>query len=280
MVTRKKLDPLPEQVDVCVHFGLHHLPFTREIAIADRWRHPQCEGLLDDLRQLVEHRLSAAVVAPAGVGKTVVLRALRDALPEARYRIHYVKVTDLSKRDFCREIAWALGAKTAGYYGALVRQIQDRCQDLMAQESLRPVLLIDECHDARPDVLAILRVIANFEMDSRLVVSLVLAGQSPLRAVLRRDALEDVARRLALIGTLRLLGREETQQYLEHRLHLVGASAALFDLHALEALFEATQGNLRAIDRLALRSLQLAAASGAKVVDARIVTAARAQVWP
>lgn len=280
MVTRKKLDPLPEPVDVCAHFGLHHLPFTREIAIADRWRHPQYEDLREDLRQLVEHRLSSAVIAPAGAGKTVVLRALRDALPEARYRVHYVKVTDLSKRDFCREIAWTIGAKTAGYYGALVRQIQERCQDLMAQESQRPVLLIDECHDARPDVLAILRVIANFEMDSRLVVSLVLAGQSPLRAVLRRDALEDVARRLALFGTLRLLSREESQEYLEHRLHLVGASAALFDLHALEALFEATQGNLRAIDRLALRSLQLAAADGVKVVDARIVTAARAQVWP
>lgn len=280
MVTRKQFDTAPERVDVCAHFELHHLPFTREIAIADRWRHPQYEDLRDDLRQLVEHRLSAAVIAPAGAGKTVVLRALRDALPEARYRIHYMKVTDLSKRDFCREIACALGAKTAGYYGALVRQIQDRCQDLMAQESLRPVLLIDECHDVRPDVLAVLRVISNFEMDSRLVVSLVLAGQSPLRAVLRRDALEDVSRRLALIGTLRLLSREETQEYLEHRLHLVGASAALFDLHALEAIYEATQGNLRAIDRLALRSLQLAAEAGVKVVDARLVTAARAQVWP
>jgi type II secretory pathway predicted ATPase ExeA len=174
----------------------------------------------------------------------------------------------------------AVGANPAGYYGALVRQIQDHCQTLVAQESLRPVLIIDECHDARPDVLAILRVIANFEMDSRLVVSLVLAGQTPLRKILRRDTLDDVSRRLALIGTLQLLSRDETFGYIDHRLRLVGGSADLFDRHAHEALFEASQGNLRAIDCLALRSLQLAAGDGVKVVDASIVQMARAQVWP
>ena len=113
-----------------------------------------------------------------------------------------------------------------------------------------------------------------------LVVSLVLAGQSKLRTMLRRDALEDVARRLALIGTLRLLSRDETRDYLEHRLRLGGATAELFDHHAIEAVYEATQGNLRAIDSLALRSLQLAAAAGDSVIDARQVTNARAQVWP
>jgi len=267
-------------VDVCKHFVLHHLPFTREISVADRWRHALFDELVDDLRTTVEHCLSAALIAPAGSGKTLTMRTLREALPEARYRIHYVKVTDLSKRDFCRELATALGANSAGYYGALVRQIQDRCESLVQQESQRPVLLIDECHDIRPDVLAILRVLCNFEMDSRLVVSFVLAGQSPLRAVLRRDTLEAVSRRLALVASLRLLSREETRDYIDHRLRLVGADVELFDHHALDAIFEAAQGNLRAINRLALRALQLAAHKNAKVVDAALVAKARAQVWP
>jgi type II secretory pathway predicted ATPase ExeA len=280
MVTRKQPTPPADRVDLCVHFGLHHLPFTREVPVADHWPHPQYDDLAADLARLVEHRLSAAVIAPAGTGKTVVLRLLCAALPEARFRTHYLKVTDLSKRDLCREIASALGAKTAGYYGALVRSIQDRCLTLLEQESLRPVLLIDDAHDARPEVLAILRVLANFEMDSRLVVSLVLVGQSPLRTLLRRDDLEDVARRLSLYGSLRLLSRAETRDYLDHRLRLAGATADLFDAGAYEALYEATQGNLRALDTLALRALQLAAQAGVQVIDARLVSAARAQVSP
>ena len=280
MVTRKQKKPPTTATDLCTHFGLHHLPCTREVAIAERWHHPQYDELIEHLRALVEHRLSAAVVAAAGLGKTVVLRALDDALPEARYRTHYVKVTDLSKRDLCREIATTLGARPAGYYGALVRSIQDRCLALLETESVRPVLIIDDCHDARPDVLAILRVLANFEMDSRLVVSLVLAGQAHLRTMLRRDDLEDVCRRLSLVGTLRVLSRDETPEYIDHRLRIAGGSVDLFDRHALEAVYEATQGNLRAIDTLVLRALQLAADAGVDVVDARIVTAARAQVSP
>jgi type II secretory pathway predicted ATPase ExeA len=280
MVTRKHPSPPTASVDLCTHFGLHHLPFTREIAVADRWPHPQYDTLADQIRAIVEHRLSAAIVSAAGLGKTVVLRVVDDALPQARYRTHYIKVTDLSKRDICREIATALGAKSAGYYGALVRSIQERCLTLAEQESVRPVIILDDCHDARPDVLAVLRVLANFEMDSRLVVSLVLAGQGDLRTMLRRDKLEDVSRRISLFGTLRPLSRDETTEYIDHRLRLVGGSSDLFDRHALDAVYEATQGNLRAIDTLALRALQLAADCDVKVIDTRIVIAARAQVNP
>ena len=81
MVTRKVTK---DRADVCAHFGLHHLPFTREISIADCWHHPQYDGLVDELHELVEHRLSAAIIAPAGAGKTVVLRALRESLGSAR----------------------------------------------------------------------------------------------------------------------------------------------------------------------------------------------------
>ena len=53
-----------------------------------------------------------------------------------------------------------------------------------------------------------LRLLTNFEMGSRLVVSIVLAGQSGLAAMLRRDEMEDIARRIAHYATLRPLSCE------------------------------------------------------------------------
>ena len=41
------------------------------------------------------------------------IRSLRGALPDLRYHVHYVKVTGLSKRDMCREIAKAIGVADA-----------------------------------------------------------------------------------------------------------------------------------------------------------------------
>ncbi len=104
---RKKT--VSKRLDVRSHFGLHAIPMTREIAVRDRWKHEIYEEALADLQATVVQRMSAAIIGPSGAGKSGVLRSLTDALPEARYRIHYVKVTDLSKRDFCREIAAALG---------------------------------------------------------------------------------------------------------------------------------------------------------------------------
>jgi type II secretory pathway predicted ATPase ExeA len=275
---RKKTNS--KRPDMRAHFGLHATPMTREIAVRDRWRHEIYEKALADVLTTVEQRMSAAVIGPSGAGKTGVLRSLTDSLPEARYRVHYVKVTDLSKRDFCREIAVALGCSPAGYYGALVHTIQQRCQTLLDHESLRPVILIDEGHDIRPDVLAILRVLTNFEMDSRLVVSVVLAGQNKLRQLLRRDDLEAVSRRIADYTSLRLLSREEVRQYVAHRLKIAGAKTDLFDDAAHDALYEAAQGNLRATNRLALKSLGIAAAEGCPVVGADHVASARQKVWP
>ncbi len=266
--------------DVRSHFGLHGMPFTREFPIHQRWRHPMLEEAISELRCTVEQRMSGALLSASGNGKTAVLRALSDSLPEARYRVHYIKVTDLGKRDFCKELATALGCPPAGSYGSLVNKVQSRCQSLMDEDSLRPVLLIDESHDFKAEVLAIMRILTNFEMDSRLVVSVILAGQARLRSLLKRSELEAVSSRIAQYCSLRLFSREEIRQYVAHRAEMAGAKSELFDNAALDALYECAQGNLRATDRLALKSLQLAACERCAVTGAEHVARARNKVFP
>lgn len=268
------------QADVRSHFGLRVLPFTREIPVDKLYPHPQFKEAVRALHATVEERMSAAIIGAAGTGKTVVLRALKAALPEARYRVHYVKLTNLCVRDFCKELAVAMGCTPAGHFGALVRKVQDRAQTLMEQESLRPVIILDEAHDMRPEVLAILRVLTNFEMDSRLVVSIILAGQPSLKHILRREELESVTRRLAHYATLRLLSREENRDYVAHRLNIAGTDHALFDNSALDALYEMTQGNLRATDRVALKAMEQAFGKDDPVVGFEHVAAAKPQVTP
>lgn len=266
--------------DLRACFGLRAMPFTRELTIDQRWPHPQYDDVVRALRTVIDNRMSGVLVAPAGTGKTVVLRTLREELPEARFRVHYVKVTALSKRDFTRELCRVVGVQPTGNYNTLVQRFQDRVTDLLDQDSLRPVLFIDEAHDMRPEVLASVRVLTNFAMDSRLVVSLVLAGQGPLRQLLLRHELEAVRRRMAHFATLRLLDRAETADYVAHRLASVGGSATLFAPHALDAVHEIAGGNLRATDRLTLKALEHAAAAGASSITVEHVTAARHQLLP
>ncbi len=260
--------------------GFRKTPFTRELAVTERFELPHQAEATEALTEAVSRRMSAALIAPAGSGKTVALRTLVAGLPEARYRVRYVKVTGLSKRDLCKEIAAACELSPTGIYPALVRKLQDAFAHTSTSDGLRPVIVLDEAHDLRPDSLAMLRLLTNFEMDSRLVVSLVLAGQPPLKKLLSRPDQQAVAQRLAHYATLRLLSRDETRAYVHHRCVIAGAQADPFDGDAHEAIFEMSRGNLRAIDRIALKSLELVAQAGASAVSSGNVIAARKLLWP
>lgn len=272
--------PPSKPTDLRAVFGFHTVPFTREITTDHHLRLPFLDAALAGLQSALENRMSAALIAPAGTGKTALLRRLRDALPEARYHVHYVKVTGLSKRDMCREIAVACGAAPAGSYPMLVRRLQERFEATAHQDGRRPVLLLDESHELRPDVLGMLRILTNFDMDSRLVLSLVIAGQPPLRTLLARDEQEAMARRIVHYAQLRVLSREELAQYVAHRCAVAGATRVPFDDRTLDAIFEIGRGNLRATDDLAFKSLDYAAAGGQAVVSVQHVVGARKDLWP
>jgi general secretion pathway protein A len=267
-------------MDFRSRFGFHSTPFTRELRVEERFTLPFHDEALAALQGAVENRLSAALVAPAGTGKTALVRALLARLPEARYRVRYVKVSGLSKRDTCREVAVALGVEPAGTYPMLVRRLQERAVHAFDTDGVRPVLVMDESQELRREVHSMLKVLTNFEMDSKLVLSLVLVGQPPLSQMLRRDELEDMARRIACYATLRLLSREETGRYVIHRCTIAGAKQVPFDDTAKDALYEMGRGNLRATDRLALKSLEVAHQQQADVVSPAHVVEARRLAWP
>jgi len=260
-------------------FGFHKTPFTRELAENEHLPLPHLDEALYGMQRAVEGRMSAALIAPAGAGKTTLLRRLRNCLPEARYRVRYVKVTSLGKRDMCREISAACGMTPTGSYSSLVRALQEHFESSYSIDGLRPVLLLDESHDLKPETLAMLRILTNFDMDSRLVLAVVLAGQQGLAKMLARDELQSIAGRLAHCSSLRLLSRDETARYLEHRCAVAGAANFPFDHGAAESIYELTRGNLRAIDSLALKALDKAAAQEDSVVSSAHVVAARKELF-
>ena len=267
-------------MDVRSAFACHTTPCTREIEPADHFVLPFLEQVQECLRTAIEQRMSAALIAPAGTGKTALVRRVIADLPEARYRVHYVKVCDLGKRDLCREIARVTGLPPAGSYPSLFQKLQDRFESGFSDEGVRPVLFLDEAHDLRPNVLGMMRVLTNFRMDSRLVLSVVLVGQPPLRKMLEADQHVATAQRLACTVTLRLLTRDETQAYVEHRLRVAGMANSPFDQAAMDTIYELSRGNLRAIDGLALGGLELAAQANLRSVGSNQILAARKIRWP
>lgn len=207
----------PPSPDIRAHFGLSGVPFTREIPPARMWRHPGLDELVSDLEATISARESAAVIAPSGAGKTALIRRLADQLPEARFRIADIKVTAVGNRDLYRSLARALGIEPSGAWPSILERLQAHAKAMASTEARRTVLIIDEAQDMRPSVLSTLRMLTNFQLDSELLISLILVGDSSLETLLHRPDMEALRSRLACVVRLRLLSRTETKDYIDHR---------------------------------------------------------------
>jgi len=261
------------------HFGFTKTPFTREFPPDERIGFDFLDLQCNSLAQAVESRMSACLMAPAGTGKTVILRTLKNRLPEVRYKVSYIKITGISSRDLCREVAHVVGARSAGTLPCLIRHVQERVEQNLDVDGIRGVILIDEAHRMRHEGFELLKLLTNFAMDSKLVISLVLCGQADLKTKLYHPGLEDFRGRLTHCGELRLLSRDESQKYIKHRTAMAGLRTCPFDKGALEAIYEMTRGNMRAIDKLGLKSLQKAADVSDSAVGQQHVLEAKHELW-
>lgn len=254
-------------------------PFTREISVKDCFNLPQYEDAVNSLYSSVEDRNITTLISPAGGGKTVVLRSLKERLSVARYQVGYIKVTDLSQRDMCREIAHTIGAKPSSLFYSLVRNIQDCFSESYKDRGIKPVLLIDEAQDMRAETMSILKLLTNFDMDSKLIVSIVLSGQPKLKEVIKREDLIDIAQRIFHHVELRLLTKDEMLAYMRHRCHVSNLSPFPFDEAAVSVIFEISRGNMRVVDYLALKSIEIAMGKKLGSIGQELVLEAKKSLW-
>jgi len=248
-------------------FGFTHPPFQRTLIADQLFRPPSLEELHSRLRYLIDSRGLGLLTGEPGSGKSTALRRLREDLHPDQVRALYLHDTLVNPADFCRQLALELGLQPQWSRAMTFRLVQQEIQRLVKDRHLTVLVIVDEAHNLRPDVLALLPLLANFDWDGQSRLALLLAGQSGLRQILRLSHLEALAQRITIRFALRGFDRDTTRLYLEHRLKIAGLDRPLFTAPAHEALFDASQGVMRRIDALAHHALAAAATVHAKLVE-------------
>ena len=108
-------------------------------------------------------------------------------------------------------------------------------------------------------------------MDASQYLSVLLVGQPLLRRTLSLQIHEPLRQRIAAQAHLEGLSREELDAYLGHQLKVAGCTQPIFDDAARQALYQATKGILRKVNKLALTALRLAAARKLSTVSDAIL---------
>lgn len=257
-------------------FGLTRRPFDKSVPPDLMWMDSGRQQGLDRLVDTVEHRQHALVTGEPGVGKTCVLRALRQRLSATRFRLHYVSHVSLARRDFYRQVCFSLGIESKATPAAMFEAIQRAMASSTHEHRQHAVLILDEAHLIPDSTLSHLHLLANFEWDSQPLLSMVFVGLPELHDRMRLGIHRSLLTRMQTRLELTPGSAEMTSAYVRKRLTDAGARSELFTSDGLAMLHELTGGLLRSIDVLAQAALRLAAAEEASLVDRHVVRRALA----
>lgn len=260
------------------HFGLTRHPFDKDVAPDDLFETASLAELTVRLKHLLDMRGIGLVTGDSGSGKTTACRRLVAGLNTGLHRVLYVSLTTGNVMDLYKTIAWELGLPTERSRSSLFKHIRTEVSRLCAENRLRPILIVDEAHHLRTDVLEDLRLLTNYAMDSENRLCVILVGHPELRRRLAMSALEALSQRIVVRAHVRGIARDEIGGYLDHRIRLAGCDVPLFDVSTVEAIHQASNGLPRKVNLLAHHALFAAAIGKAKSITTEHVQAALDEV--
>jgi general secretion pathway protein A len=113
------------------------------------------------------------------------------------------------------------------------------------------VLIIDEAQNLKPDQLEEIRMLSNLETTTAKLLQIVLVGQPELRDVLALPELRQLRQRISVNCSIKPLTKEETSEYILHRLEVAGnRSAVKFSEGSIGLIYQYTRGVPRLVNIL------------------------------
>jgi len=253
-------------------YGLKWDPFSREAPPEALFRTALAESLCWRTEHvLLEEGGFASVIGEPGTGKSANLRLLEQhLLRNANAKVVALEHASGSVSSFYRELGELFGVPLTprNRWGGFKALRECWCEH-METTLLRPVLLIDEAQQTNPSVLTELRLLSSTRFDSRVILSVVLAGDSRLLDKLREEELAPLGSRLRVRIALEPWAKEPLQTLLEHRLDVAGAGALLTP-GLKTTLVERAAGNPRTLLNMGQDLLVVAAHRELKRLDEKL----------
>ena len=214
----------------------------------------------------------------SGTGKTYTLKTFVDSLNPSLFKVAYLPMSSLTVMEFFRSLALALGLSPAYRKIDLFNSIQERIVSLSVDRHICTVLILDEGQYLNTKILNDLKILLNFEMDSKNHSVTIIAGQPTLNNTLGMHTHEALAQRIVINYVFNGLSKGELESYIDSRFKVCGVHVNPFAPAALEALWGCCASSPRVVNSLVEQCLHIGFQQKAKVIDAEIVRLASAEL--
>jgi general secretion pathway protein A len=139
------------------------------------------------------------------------------------------------------------------------------------KQNKRLLLIIDEAQRLNHDLLEEIRHLSNIETQNTKLLTIILAGQNELNAILRQDINRAVRQRISINYYLKPLSKNDTREYIRHRLNIAGTEKKIFKADTLPAVMSFSKGYPRLINSICDHALFTGYVKGVRQIDAKII---------
>ena len=200
-------------MDYTARYGLEFNPFlknAKDVPVQTQ----EYKEVLFRLNYLLSTKGFGILTGSAGKGKTTSIRSWASSLNPSLYKVVYSSLSTLTVMEFYRNLASELGAVPVHRKMDNFRLIQDEINRLVMEKRQTPVIIMDEANYIGTAILNDLKILFNFEMDSRDRAVILLAGLPQLNNTLRLGIHEPLRQRIVMNYNLDGLSKEEGRLYI------------------------------------------------------------------
>jgi len=255
------------------YFNLTALPFSKEIPTNKLLSLPSIQAHLASAQLLIETRGIGVITGKSGTGKSCLLRLLENQLKPGLHKSYYICHTSVGIVEFYTHLCHIFGLTPGFRRAPMFRAVKEHILSMQTASHIHPILLIDEAHLLSNDILAEIRLLTNFNIDSLNALTVVLCGNEHLPRRFGLSVLEPLASSITISISIEALSKEESFSYIENRTSACGAVSPLFTKNSLELLHQASAGNMRAIGTIATAAMWKAYMAESPQVEAEHVQA-------
>jgi len=184
--------------NVLDYFGFSHMPFTKKLSVQKTFPTTSFQEAISRLEYSIKEEDVVLLTGPVGVGKSVVLNAILHRIDTNTHTPIYIRGNDLSEGELYKAILAGLDREPPRYTSTAKRMFYAVIPEL----TRKPIILIDDAHEAKESALVNLKAMTNFGCDSQTKITFVLSGQPELRARLKLSQFMPLAQRIRVFYQL------------------------------------------------------------------------------
>ncbi len=225
-------------------------------------------GLVDDAGLIL-------FTGDIGTGKTTLIHhILRKIGPD--FHVAVVFNTNVGADQLLGIILQEFGLNADSNNKAVTIKALTRFLIDLRSRNKRPLLIVDEAQSLSLEALEEIRLLSNLQDGTTMLLQILLVGQPELKDKLKSPVMASLTQRIAVTYDLKAFEREETAQYISHRLERAGGRADLFTDAAIDTIHRMTRGIPRSINLLCHAALVYGFADDLTTIDVPVLEEVRA----